>query len=178
MTGHFLAAERLLLHPLPGSHTPLLGPSSSMGEATGILGKGKAKETLAGEVAGGRLADRSLACRYLAAQCLVRGTKSYFSRLFPHHETNRWLPQTGPSSSQPSLKLTSRSSGNITKTPSSFSANQIHSVRKHLRLLDQARQTVVSSYTPLYATSAVSSTYGYLPSWMPKNRSWRLSLWT
>jgi anaphase-promoting complex subunit 6 len=50
LTGHYLRAERILVEPRSKQDAP--------------HGKGKGK-------ADGRLVDESLACRYLAAQCMV-----------------------------------------------------------------------------------------------------------
>lgn len=84
MTGHYLRAERLLTEPLDQIQIP---------KRSGIVprslkGKGKERDDNTGldnfddgdrdEDEGndrdkkGRLIDESLACRYLAAQCLVR----------------------------------------------------------------------------------------------------------
>lgn len=74
LCGYYLRAERLLLHPLPPPRRPL----APRGDGMDIdqLGKGKGREKLSSCELNegkprGRLADTSLACRYLAAQCLV-----------------------------------------------------------------------------------------------------------
>jgi len=76
LTGHYLRAERLLTLPLSLSSTRL---PRREGLINGIeKGKGKLRvDNEDGEedgVSRGKLVDESLACRYLAAQCLV----SYF----------------------------------------------------------------------------------------------------
>ena len=75
LCGYYLRAERLLLYPLPAPRTPL-GPRQDEMELDDVTGKGKGKgRYINGDANGadsrGRLADSSLACRYLAAQCLV-----------------------------------------------------------------------------------------------------------
>ena len=98
LTGHYLRAERLLTDPLPLPSGPSLPRRESQVNGHGEKGKGKGKgkakteeeddETMNGFSNGdvlspvidghrlrGRLVDESLACRYLAAQCLVRAVE-------------------------------------------------------------------------------------------------------
>lgn len=103
LTGHYLRAERLLTEPLP---SPRKSPSSrreSMDTEMDLLSrksKGKARmyETMNGlghseeEPKKGRLVDESLACRYLAAQCLVS-----FHPWFPDLTSD----ETGPAGGVP-----------------------------------------------------------------------------
>lgn len=85
LTGHYLRAERLLTEPLP---TPLRSPLPPRKDSVetelngfGRLSKGKERMDepasghglhVEGSARRARLIDESLACRYLAAQCLVR----------------------------------------------------------------------------------------------------------
>ena len=91
LTGHYLRAERLLTEPLPLPPNAL--PPRRNGYENG-RGKGKGRVSEDEDMNGhdgiangygdverrtsGRLVDESLACRYLAAQCLV-GDFRWFS---------------------------------------------------------------------------------------------------
>jgi anaphase-promoting complex subunit 6 len=86
LTGHYLRAERILTQPLPRPSTKLPKRASTgiYNEEMNGLDKGKGKgKTRAVEDneddedeggLRGKLVDESLACRYLAAQCLVSFT--------------------------------------------------------------------------------------------------------
>jgi len=158
MTGHFLAAERLLLHPLPSSQSQSSGSASVFAD---ILGKGKAKQSDV-EIATGRLADKSLACRYLAAQCLV----GHSFHAYEQRESYRNFASISTRGCVLALavrfKLTRRSSENTTKRPSCSSVNQILSVWKNHRP-SQAPPTVASSYTRQSVISEGYSTYACHP---------------
>ena len=84
LTGHYLRAETLLTEPLPSPpKRPLPRRDTSEPEVNGFgrksKGKGRMDEglnnfdstSMGEQPRRGKLVDESLACRYLAAQCLV-----------------------------------------------------------------------------------------------------------
>ncbi|WVR07363.1 hypothetical protein IAU60_004404 [Kwoniella sp. DSM 27419] len=114
LTGHYLRAEKLLMETLPPPpHIRLLPLASAFASESAGKGKGKLREDeddsmnghLASEgrgdpvltsndqstgraVFGRRLVDESLACRYLAAQCLVQQEK--------YHDALELLGESNP----------------------------------------------------------------------------------
>lgn len=84
LTGHYLRAEKLLTEPLIPAPKGFLPPR----DRSGAQDKGKRRsqgddDVMNGleygedEVLGRKLIDESLACRYLAAQCLVCPFRMY-----------------------------------------------------------------------------------------------------
>ncbi|WVW85785.1 hypothetical protein I302_107823 [Kwoniella bestiolae CBS 10118] len=126
LTGHYLRAEKLLTDPLPPPPKIALGArDKGKGRSDDdVLMNGHTEVPVIGE--GGmeigmerRLVDESLACRYLAAQCLVHQEK--------YHEALELLGESNP------FRETGPDKG--PDTPSQDEGIKLHSSICHLRAL-------------------------------------------